>query len=74
MGACHVGNGNWTLNPPPVAPPCAPSFHTVSLVMTPLALCRLVPPQARICGLDAGKSSIVNLSRKLSATLVSDDK
>src|SRR5580700_9290092 len=55
--ACHDGTGNTSLTPPPVAPWPAPSFHTVSAVMAPVAgsPCRLVPPQARTCGLDAGK-------------------
>src|ERR1017187_509067 len=56
--ACHEGNGNCTLNPPPVAPPCAPPFQTVSLAIVELALCRLVPPQARMCGLEDGKSTL----------------
>src|ERR1017187_10086009 len=55
--ACQEGNGNCPLNPPPVAPPCVPSFQTVSLEIVPLALCKVVPPQARMCGLEAGKST-----------------
>src|ERR1700683_3460690 len=57
MADCHAGSEKWVLKPPPPAPPCAPSFHTVSLVIAPLALCRLVPPQLKMCGLDAGKST-----------------
>ena len=42
-----------------MAPPEAPSFQTVSELITPVAAlpCRLVPPQASACGLDAGKST-----------------
>src|SRR5690242_12185310 len=45
--------------PPPVAPPPAPSFHTVSALTSPVAAsaCSDVPPQARTLGLDAGKST-----------------
>ena len=47
-----------SLTPPPVAPCPAPSFHTVSELIVPLAAspCRAVPPQASACGLEAGKS------------------
>src|SRR6202042_1607402 len=57
--ACQPGSGNAPLTPPPPAPPPAPSFHTVSELMTPDAgsACRLVPPQLRACGLEAGKSA-----------------
>ena len=48
-----------SLIPPPVAPWPGPSFHTVSELITPadVSPCRLVPPQASACGLDAGKSA-----------------
>src|SRR5262245_65989818 len=45
------------LTPPPVAPPCGWPFRTVSDVMVEPEPCRLVPPQARTCGLEAGKST-----------------
>src|ERR1700722_13481920 len=31
--SCHAGGGKTVLPPPPLAPPCAPSFQTVSLVI-----------------------------------------
>jgi hypothetical protein len=30
---CHAGRAKKLLIPPPVAPPLAPSFHTLSLVI-----------------------------------------
>ncbi len=56
--ACQDGRPNASLTPPPVAPWPGPSFHTVSELITPVprSACRLVPPQASACGLDAGKS------------------
>src|SRR5215467_3891497 len=57
--ACQAGRPNVSLTPPPVAPPWAPSFQTVSADSAPVAVFtrRLVPPQASACGLDAGKSA-----------------
>src|SRR5882724_4151685 len=55
--ACQVGKGNTLLTPPPVAPPCGCAFHTVSSEMLEPLPTRLVPPQARTCGLEAGKST-----------------
>src|SRR5712672_310980 len=55
--SCHGGSGKKPLTPPPLAPPAAPSFHTVSLRTSPLTACRLVPPHASTCGLEAGKST-----------------
>src|SRR6185437_1188197 len=54
--ACQFGRGKTWLTPPPVAPPPA-SFHTVSLEMFEPLPASLVPPQARTCGLEAGKST-----------------
>src|SRR5580704_520018 len=45
------------LTPPPPAPPDAPSFHTTSFEIWPLAAASLVPPQANANGLEAGKSA-----------------
>src|SRR6185312_6243248 len=42
--------------PPPVAPPCGCSFHTLSTAVLPV-MRRLVPPQARTNGSEAGKST-----------------
>ena len=49
---------NTSLTPPPVAPAPTPLFHTTSELTTPVAgsASSRVPPQARACGLDAGKS------------------
>src|ERR1700682_1422780 len=55
--ACQVGSGEMLLTPPPVAPPCGWAFQTVSAEMVEPLPCRLVPPQARTCGLEAGKST-----------------
>ena len=59
--ACQDGRPKVSLTPPPVAPPEAPSFQTVSELITPVVALprRLVPPQASACGLDAGKSTWV---------------
>ena len=48
------------LTPPPVAPSLlACSFHTTSDVMVLPLPTSLVPPQARTCGLEAGKSTLL---------------
>src|ERR1700683_5268148 len=58
MPACQVGSGNTLLTPPPVAPPpCDCAFHTTSAEMLEPLPTRLVPPQARTCGLEAGEST-----------------
>ena len=59
---CHAGKAKTLLTPPPPAPPCAPSFHTLSAEIALLAAASRVPPQARACGLDAGKSTWLALS------------
>ena len=50
-----------------MAPPEAPSFQTVSELITPVPASprRLVPPQASACGLDAGKSTWMPLCPSL---------
>jgi len=57
--ACQAGCANWSLTPPPVAPPWEPSFQTASELITPVPglARRVVPPQPSACGLDAGKST-----------------
>src|ERR1700722_14467105 len=58
MPACQVGSGNMLLTPPPVAPPpCDWAFHTTSVAMLEPLPTRWMPPQARTCGLEAGKST-----------------
>src|SRR6202034_1195047 len=57
MFAWYLGFEKWELTPPPVAPPSAPSFQTVSDLILPFEPKSLVPPQARTHGLDAGKST-----------------
>src|SRR5271168_2533769 len=54
---CQAGVAKKLEMPPPLAPPLAPSFHTVSLAMLLCAARRLVPPQASANGLEAGKST-----------------
>src|ERR1035437_4642721 len=55
--ACQEGSGKVALTPPPVAPSLGRSFHTTSLPIAPPLMSRLVPPHARLYGLDAGKST-----------------
>ena len=58
--ACQVGSGKTLLTPPPVAPSLlAGSFQTTSEVMVVPLPESLVPPQARTCGLEAGKSTLL---------------
>src|SRR5271155_3251599 len=58
----YAGWAKKVLNPPPVAPPSAPSFQTVSLVTVPLDESSVVPPQARTLGLEEGKSTLLEPS------------
>ena len=54
------GTAKWSLTPPPPAPSLAAvSFQTTSELIVPAEgfAMSLVPPQARACGLDAGKST-----------------
>ncbi len=56
--ACQVGSGKMRETPPPVAPSLVESsFQTTSFesVVPEAEIC--VPPQARTCGLEAGKST-----------------
>src|SRR5579859_1421508 len=50
------------LNPPPLAPPLAPSFQTVSVPIAPFDETSAVPPQPSTCGLDEGKSTLLEPS------------
>src|SRR5580700_1248243 len=61
---CHVGSANESLMPPPVAPPCVPSFHTVSVPTAFAVMCSVVPPHDRTCGLELGKSTCASPSLK----------
>src|SRR5436853_4391633 len=54
--ACHGGNANCRLTPPPVAPSPG-SFHTTSLLMVVPVDDRFVPPHPRTKLLEAGKST-----------------
>src|SRR5579864_2828010 len=54
--ACHDGNGNCWLIPPPVAPSPG-SFHTTSLMMSVPDDDSRVPPHPSAKGLEAGKST-----------------
>jgi len=56
---CQVGSAKTLLTPPPLAPPCAPSFQTTSLVMVVPLPTSFVPPHPSTCGLDAGKSTLL---------------
>src|SRR5579859_19389 len=55
--AWKLGVAKTALTPPPPAPPFAPSFQTDSAEIAPPDASRLVPPQARTWGLEAGKST-----------------
>ena len=56
--ACQVGSGKTVEIPPPVAPSLAESsFQTTSPESVLPEAVIFVPPQARTCGLEAGKST-----------------
>src|SRR5689334_21530383 len=52
--SCQVGSANLAEIPPPVAPPAAPLFQTLSLTMAQFAACSDVPPQPMMRGELAG--------------------
>src|SRR5450759_3324546 len=71
--AWYAGGSKTSLIPPPLEPPCAPSFQVRSSVIDDTEATSCVPPQATTCGLDAGKSAWARPSPTASSDPLSPD-